>query len=140
MARSKKPYRYIDHTADLGIEISGKDLPDLLSNTGRAIFETQIHGRLRNDREKSLSLKSDSLQDLFVDWCRELLYNFSVHGFIPRDYEISVKNHTIHARLRGDQYDAKRHRVRMEIKNPTYHDLAIEHDDKGFHARIIFDV
>jgi SHS2 domain-containing protein len=140
MARAPKPYRYLDHTADLGVEVSGKTLPELLANTGRAIFETQIHGKLRTHKEKSINLQSDSLEDLFIDWCRELLYNFSVHGFIPRDYEISVEDFAIHANLRGDIYDAKRHRVRIEIKNPTYHNLAIEKIEDGFCARIIFDV
>ncbi len=140
MARSSKPYRYLNHTADLGIEVEGKDLPELLSNIGRAIFETQIHGPIKNDRIKSISLKSESLEDLFLDWCRELLYNFSVHGYIPIEYEITIRDLALRARLHGDRYDAKRHRVKMEIKNPTYHDLAIERDDRGFNARIIFDV
>ncbi|MGB7054136.1 MAG: archease [bacterium] len=140
MARAPKSYRYLDHTADLGIEVRGKTMPELLANAGRAIFETQIHGKLRTDKEKSFRVKSDSLEDLFIDWCRELLYNFSVHGFIPSEYEISVEDFSIHAHLRGDAYDAKRHRVRMEIKNPTYHGLAIEKEENGFCARIIFDV
>ena len=140
MSRAPKSYRYLDHTADLGIEVSGKDLPRLLANTGRAIFETQIKGKIRNDRVKKITVQSESLEDLLVDWCRELLFNFSVKGFIPRDYDISIKTYTLHARLRGDRYDAKRHRVRIEIKNPTYHELAIEQNDKGLHARIIFDV
>ena len=140
MGPSRKPYRYLDHTADLGIEVRGETLSALLANTGRAIFETQIFGRLRADKKKSINIQSDSLEDLFIDWCRELLYNFSVHGFMPRDYEISIEDFSIHAHLRGDVYDEKRHRIRIEIKNPTYHELAIEKREKGFRARIIFDV
>ena len=140
MARLSKPYRYLDHTADLGIEVVGKTLSELLANTGRAIFETQICGKIKTNKEKAMHVKSDSLEDVFMDWCRELLYNFSVNGFIPKNYEISVKDFSIHAQLRGDVYDTKRHRIRMEIKNPTYHDLTIEKNEEGFLARIIFDV
>lgn len=140
MAQKEKTYRYLEHTADLGIEVVGKTLSDLLVNTGRAIFETQIHGTLKSDHEKSFHITSDSLEDVFMDWCRELLYLFSVRGFIPSQYEIEVHDFAIHARLRGDIYDTKRHRVKMEIKNPTYHDLKIEKNEKGYHARIIFDV
>ena len=140
MPRSKKPYHYLDHTADLGIEVIGKTFPALLENAGRAIFETQIRGKVRADSEKSFSFESDSIEDLFIDWCRELLFNFSVHAFIPCDYDIVVEDLSLHAHLRGDTFDSTRHHVRIEIKNPTYHDLKIEKNDQGFLARIIFDV
>lgn len=140
MPQPKKPYRYLDHTADLGIEVTGKDFPELLANAGRAIFETQIRGTIEMNQMQSLRLKSDSIEDLFIDWCRELLYYFSVHAFIPRDYDITFEDLSIDARLRGDTFDTTRHHVRIEIKNPTYHELKIQQNDQGFLARIIFDV
>jgi SHS2 domain-containing protein len=140
MARSPKQYRYLDHTADLGIEVGGKTIPILLENIGRAIFETQIRGKIKANEERSIRLKSASIEDLFIDWCRELLYHFAVHAFIPCDYDISVEDLSIHAHLRGDTFEAARHNVRIEIKNPTYHDLKVEKNEEGYLARIIFDV
>ena len=140
MPRTKKPYRYLDHTADLGIEVRGKTITHLLENIGRAIFETQIRGKIRTNKEQTIRLKSDSIEDLFIDWCRELLYYFSVHAFIPGDYDILADGNSLHAHLRGDIFDATRHHVRIEIKNPTYHDLKIEKNEQGFVAKIIFDV
>ena len=138
--QTKKEYRYIDHTADLGIEVWGKNISALLINIGKAIFETQIQGKITANKERNIILRSDSLEDLFIDWCRELLFNFSVHGFIPVGYEVLVKDFSLRAHLRGDIYDAKRHRVKLEIKNPTYHNFAVEKEKKGLRARIIFDV
>lgn len=138
--QTKKEYRYIDHTADLGIEVWGKNISALLINIGRAIFETQIQGKTIAHKERYITLHSESSEDLFIDWCRELLFNFSVHGFIPVDYEVLVKDFSLRAHLRGDIYEAKRHRVKLEIKNPTYHNFVIEKEKKGLRARIIFDV
>ncbi|KPK62262.1 hypothetical protein AMJ83_11320 [candidate division WOR_3 bacterium SM23_42] len=118
----------------------GENASALFVNIGKAIFETQIQGKIMADKKQSIILKGESLEDLFIDWCRELLYNFSVHGFIPVDYEVSVENSSIRAHLRGDVYDANRHRVKLEIKNPTYHNFVIEKRKKGLRARIIFDV
>jgi SHS2 domain-containing protein len=140
MARAAKPYRYLDHTADLGIEVWAKDLGGLFSHIGQAIFETQIIGKIRMEKEKTIVLKGESLEDLFVDWCRELLYNFSVESYIPAQYKIEIENLSLQAHLLGDLYDPNRHRVRMEIKNPTYHNLAIEKKEGIIRARIIFDV
>jgi SHS2 domain-containing protein len=51
-----------------------------------------------------------------------------------------VEDLSLRARLSGDIFDATRHHIRIEIKNPTYHELKIEKNEQGFHARIIFDV
>jgi SHS2 domain-containing protein len=140
MASMKKPYRYLDHTADLGIEVWGANIAEMFANVGRAIFETQVSGKLKSNKEKSIVLQCESLEDLFIDWCRELLYNFSVNSFIPSDYQICIEGYSLRAQMRGDLYDPKRHRIRIEIKNPTYHGLKVKKNEEGFRARIIFDV
>ena len=136
----KKPYHYLDHTADLGVEICGQGLEGLFKNIGKAIFETQIIGDIGQSKERIISLTYDSLEDLVIDWCRELLYVFSVEGFIPREYKIRIVEKSLKARLRGDRFDKERHRVRIEIKNPTYHDFLLEEKNGRYKTRIIFDV
>lgn len=133
-------YRYIDHTADLGIEVYGETLGELFINIGKAIFETQISGRVAIKKKITIELSSESIEDLFIDWCRELLYHFSVHGFIPQRYEVSIRNTSLTAQLTGDIFDHNRHTVRMEIKNPTYHNLSLTKTKEQYRATIIFDV
>ena len=135
-----KFYEYIDHTADLGIRVYGKTLEKLFINIGKAIFETQIEGKVELKKETKIEIKSESLVDLFIDWCRELLFNFSVKGFIPKRYEISIDKFKLKASLYGDIFDAKRHEIKLEIKNPTYHNFRIEKTAEGYQATIIFDV
>lgn len=135
-----KSYEYIDHTADLGIRVYGKTQQDLFINITRAIFETQIEGEIEPTKKMNIEITSESQEDLLIDWCRELLYNFSVHGFIPKTYEISMKNTSLTAHLIGDTFDAQRHTVQLEIKNVTYHDFRIEKKGEYYQASIIFDV
>lgn len=135
------PYKYLNHTADLGVEVEANTLVGLLVNTAKAIFETQIKGRLLTREELYLEIKSTSLEELLIEWCRELLYNFSVKGFIPKKYEIEIaENFDLRATLNGDIFDKKRHRIKMEIKNATYHDLTVKKIDNNYYAKIIFDV
>jgi SHS2 domain-containing protein len=135
-----KNYSYLDHTADLGIEVHGQTPEELFVNTGIAIFETQLSGEIKNNENLSINLSNESFEELFVDWCRELLYNFSVNGFIPKTYEVSIKNLTLNARLHGDRFNPKRHSIRTEIKNITYHDLKVVKVNDHYQARVIFDV
>jgi len=134
------PYRYLDHTADLGIEVYGRTFMDLLVNVGRAIFETQIKGTVRKKTSVTFQIEAESHEDLFIDWCRELLYTFSVKHFIPVHYALDLEHLSLKAVLHGDIFDPRRHTVRMEIKNPTYHDFRIKELPGHFSATIIFDV
>jgi len=133
------PYRYLDHTADLGLEITSASLIDLFVDTGRAIFETQIANPVPADREIAFELSAGTLEDLFLDWCRELLYNFSVRGLVPQSYELTFLNLTLKAKIRVGLFDPQKNRVKLEIKNPTYHKLKVEKLTKGYRATIILD-
>lgn len=136
----KKPFRYLDHTADLGIEVLGENLNALFVNIGKAIFETQITGSIEEQKEITISITAESIEDLFIDWCRELIYHFSVHGFVPKEYDLSLNKMSLKARLSGDVFDEKRHKTKLEIKNPTYHNLQVKKTEAGYRATIIFDV
>jgi SHS2 domain-containing protein len=136
----ERPYKYIEHTADLGIEVFGSTFEDLLINIGMAIFETQVTGDIKVQREITIEAKAETIEDLLIDWCRELLYHFSVQGFIPKEYKLTLHNISLTARLSGDVYDPQRHKTKLEIKNPTYHNLSITKTDTGYQAIIIFDV
>lgn len=136
----KKKYQYFDHTADLGIEIFGDSVITLFANTAYAIFETQIIGDIKSKQNKLVELKAETLDDLLIDWCRELLYLFSVHHFIPGEYSIAIKNHQLTARIKGELFDKNRHKIRIEIKNVTYHNFKIDVHGNKYKATIVFDV
>jgi SHS2 domain-containing protein len=138
--RSMTPFRFLDHTADLGIEVSESSLIDLFVLIGNVIFDTQVKGSREETRSITIECTSDSLEDLLVDWCRELLYNFSIHGFIPKTYILTINGLSLIARLRGDTFDKARHSVKTEIKNVTYHDLTLKKTDTGYRATVVFDV
>ena len=44
------------------------------------------------------------------------------------------------AEVKGEKFDPARHRVKIEIKTPTYHMFSITEDASGCKATVIFDV
>jgi SHS2 domain-containing protein len=135
-------YRYLDHTSDLGMEIFGKTLSELFVNAAFAMFDniTDLRKVVRNE-QREVRLTADKLEDLFLDWLRELLFLFATEFFIPK--KVIIKKLTrgrIEAELRGERFDPKRHRIKIEIKTPTYHMFAIEKSKAGYKATVIFDV
>lgn len=135
-------YRYIDHTSDLGVEIFGKDLKELFANACFTMFDNILDLNLVKEKEtRTITLKSLNLQDLFMDWLRELLFIFSTEYFIvKRVAKINLADNVLTAELKGEKFDTARHRIKIEIKTPTYHMYNIEQTKKGYQATVIFDV
>ena len=68
-------YKLIDHTADLGIHVSGSDEKELFSNAAMAMFDviTEIE-ILEGSREHNIYVTGEDWPDLMVNWLREFKY------------------------------------------------------------------
>lgn len=135
-------YKYLNHTSDLGVEIYGKNLNELFSNGLFAIFDNILDLETVEVKEiKEIHIASQSLEELLFDWFRELLFIFATEFFVAKEVkEIKLENNQLFAIIAGEKFDKNRHRVKIEIKTPTYHMFSIQKNDAGYKATVIFDV
>jgi SHS2 domain-containing protein len=135
-------YKYIDHTSDLGVEIYGKDLPDLFTNGLFTIFDNILDLDAVEIKEtRKIQLSSQTLEELLIDWFRELLFIFATEYFVAKEVKtIKIEDNRLSAEIAGEIFDTKRHRIKIEIKTPTYHMFKIEKSGEGYKATVIFDV
>ncbi|MEO0083935.1 MAG: archease [candidate division WOR-3 bacterium] len=135
-------YQYIDHTSDLGVEIYGKDLKELFANAMFAIFDNITDlSKVEIKQTTVIKLASQSIEDLFMDWLRELVFLFATNGFIGKDIEaLNITDNSLIAKVAGEKFDRQRHIIKIEIKTPTYHMFRIEKLGDGYKATVIFDV
>jgi SHS2 domain-containing protein len=137
-----KKFRLLDHTADLGILVYGRDLEELFTNAGEAFFDiiTDLR-RVRERTERTIRVESSNLEDLMVNWLGELLYLFDVDGLLFRSFSIDeLRDGTMRARARGEAFHEERHVIKTGIKAVTYHQLQVKEEKGRWMARIIFDV
>lgn len=136
------PFREIEHTADLGIEISAADLPSLFSSAGEAFFSLIVDSASIEERESiALSAVADSSEELLHAWLCELLAQFNVGGFVAHSCAVTqFTNQRVDGVIRGEKLDLARHGFRTEIKGVTYHDFKVWQEDGEWRARVIFDV
>ncbi|MFH1414455.1 MAG: archease [Candidatus Omnitrophota bacterium] len=138
-----KSYEIIEHTADIGIRVKGKDSKELFRNSALAMFDliaTKLKESKSPDKEKILiKINSDNLEELFINWLNELLSLSSVKEKIF--CEISFKNldkNNLEAEVVG--CDLKNYKIESEIKAATYHQLQLKEEQSGWQAEVIFDV
>lgn len=138
----KKIYKTFDHTADLGIEVYGKDQRELFVNAARALFDL-ITDLDKIEAKTSLSLNIEAVdrEDLLVSWLRELLYFHQSEGYLLNDFVLQdLEEQSLRATVKGEVYETNRHELLREIKAVTYHQLKITQEKEGWVARMVFDI
>ena len=147
-----KDYELIEHTADIGIKVKGRNLKELFKNTALSMFDIMAEKKLKvstrggfalgkkNEKLKiKIEQKAENLEELFVNWLNELLSLSQTKELIFNDFKIRrLEENELEAEVFGGHI--KDYKVNTEIKAATYHELKIEKDKSGWKARVIFDV
>ncbi len=136
------PYRLLDHTADLAIEVEAEDLEGLFVEAARAMFNEIVGdlGSVRPAEERRFELREDTPEDLLVSWLSELLFLFEVEKMLFSEFEVEINDGTLKGRARGERYDRERHELRTGIKSVTYHMLEIRRSGDRYKVTIVFDI
>jgi SHS2 domain-containing protein len=135
-------YRLIDHTADFGLEIFGRDPSDLFKQAARALTDLLTDpSLLKKQNRLALDIEGSDWEDLLINWLRELLYLYNGKAqFVSGVDIIAIEQTRLRAEVATEDYRMGHHEIRNEIKAVTYHQLEVKADDNGWRARVIFDV
>ena len=135
------PWRMLDHPADVRIEVWGETLEELFANVAQA-FGTIVSERddIGTEREIEVEAHAETIEDLVVDWLRELLFAHETTQFVPILAKVlELTPNRLKARVSGrilqpDEVPP------YEIKAVTYHGLSVDRAPQGYVTRILFDV
>jgi len=135
-------YLLLDHTADMGMEITAPDPVDLFTKAGRALVHIMLGDILSKGQETmNISLTGEDLSDLMVRWLTEILYLFAGEYLVITDINIdNLSSATLNASLAVTPFDPSRHEVLREIKAVTYHQIEVTRQCGIWKARVIFDL
>ncbi len=143
-----KFYETIEHTADLGIRVWGKDEKELFINAAKAFFDciTDLEA-IRPRREFQVSVKGESLEECLFNWLDELLFLFDAKGILVADCVLKMeraidqpKAYEIQAICKGERFDPERHPLKAAIKAVTYHNLEVTNKGNLYEAEVLFDI
>ena len=137
-------YEQFEHTADLGLRIVADSPETIFSEAGLGFLDILIDGGTTTVRPtvvETISLSTDSYEDLLIDWLGELLYRFEISGMLFSRFAVSLDGFRLDATVCGERYDPARHRPGDPIKAITYHRLKFEQMPDGrWLAEVILDL
>ncbi len=146
MQSQQKQYEYLEHTADVKFLAYGNTLEEVFENAALAMFNVMIDiGKISEDVEKNVFLKSQDLESLIVDWLSEHLYIFEVDQIIFSKFHVDRireenGEYSITSRASGEKYYPSSHPFETEIKAVTYNQLKIERIADGWRAQVVLDI
>ena len=138
-------YTFIDHTADVAADLTGRTLDDLFASAAQALTDTLSElDRVRPVVTQSVTLEAGSIETLLVDWLNELLYRFEVQNMLFCDATVTVEPRQdrwmLGATVAGELFDPARHPSRVLVKGATYHGLTVSETAGEWRARIVLDI
>ena len=147
MARLKKRFEFLEHTADLYIAACGKTLEEAFENAAYAMFEGMTDlDKVRPKLKDTVDVKGQDEQALLYSWLEALLVNSDISGNLYSRFEIAQIEKTpegfrLRAEIWGEPFDAERHLSKVGVKAVTYHQMEIVRNTDGtVTVRFILDI
>lgn len=137
------PYQELSHTADVGIQAEGQDLPEIYARAALAMAQLQAGGGvLVAEQQRSVSAQGEDRATLLVDFCRQVLTLFYLERLLLAAVEVEELSETrLRARAWLGRFDPERHAEGVDIKAVTYARAAVEPmAGGGYRATLIFDI
>lgn len=134
--------RPLDHTADVGYELTADSFEDLVAEGVHALFEViagpaaRVEPRVR----KRFRIAGDEPGWLLIDALRELLAAHALEGFLAGDCRASRFRDGLVVECVGEPYDSARHPLAHEVKGVTLQGAAARKTPTGWEATVLFDV
>jgi SHS2 domain-containing protein len=131
----------LEHTADIRMAVHGSSVGELFLNAARgftSLLKREFRGLTDTDLE--FRLEADNIEELLVDWLRELLFHHETRGFILVSADIEELSDTkLRAKL-GGRTRGPKEEPEIEIKAVTYHQLSVHKNNTGYDVTIVFDI
>jgi SHS2 domain-containing protein len=133
-------YRFLEHTADVQVELDAADFPGLLEAGTEALYALTLRERRNSVGEsETVFVTGDSREDILVRWLQELIFLLDTKGFVATAFALEENgSRAVAGVLEG--YRCGPDERAEEVKSATYHEIEVRRQEDGFIARVIFDL
>lgn len=133
-------FEFLEHTADIGLRLSGDSPEEVLEAAGQGLAALQGAWFPGEGAERAVEVSAGDLAGLLVVWLDELLYLHEAEDLVFGGFRVErAEPEGLHAGIlaapRGD-----RSLEAVGVKAATYHGLRFERRNGGWVADVYLDV
>lgn len=141
------PFKILASSSDTIVEGTGPTMGDALLGVALGFSHVTTAGaKVKPEHERPIDVKTEGADAalLAVAFANELVYLFSVHGFLAADGRLEVARKGDGWRcsgvLRGEAFNPARHSFGTEVKAATMHEPVLQTKPEGAMARVLLDL
>ena len=133
-------YKFLEHEADVGIQVSSTSLEKMFEEGAKALFDLMVSIKgVRTVKKISISCKGNDTETLFVEWLNALLAQKDIHNMFFSKFEVKIKENSLKATVYGEKINIEKHKPKIEVKAATYSGLKFW-KDKKYNVTCLVDV
>jgi SHS2 domain-containing protein len=138
-------YVFVEHTADVAVEITGDSLEELFLAAFDGWKQTVSFSNWEIGEKKKINISADSNEELLVEFLNEINYLLLTKKWgTERIEELKIVRNKnsfyLNTFLNGREIDLSKTPIKEEIKAVTYGGLKIKSEGGKYSTRLIFDV
>ena len=123
-------YRHLEHATDAVIEVTAPNLTRAFEVAGMSVVETILDpSKIDEKTNFSVSVQGKDLRYLLYNWLEEIIILTITDGFAIKKMLVEIKKNNqyeIMAQVFGEKIDITKHKFKVEIKSPTFHEMEIQ--------------
>lgn len=132
-------YEVFDHTADVMVRCTGKDLEECFENAAYAMFDQVVDAeRIGHTLERTVEITAEDDEERLYSFLSELLFVMDCESLVFSEFSVTIDGDTVRCTAKGEPLDQRKHHAKSEIKAVTYHMLSVDRETPS--VTVIFDV
>jgi SHS2 domain-containing protein len=136
------PFRILEHPADVGIEAWGVGLSEAFGEAAGGLMSLIVDlSTVATVESREVTVFAADAEQLLVRWLSEVLYLYDGEGFLGKEFDITeFTTNAIRGTVKGESLSAPRHRMLLDVKAVTYHQIAVEERPDSARVRVFLDI
>ena len=132
-------YEVLEHTADIMVRCTGRDLEECFENAAYAMFDQIVDtSRIEDSVERIIRVSAEDDEERLYSFLSELLFVMDCESLVFDSFKVTFEGDDVICKAKGEPLDVKKHHAKAEIKAVTYHMLSVNREEPS--VTVIFDV
>ena len=139
-------FRFLEHTADVYVEVCGSTLERAFELAGRALFEVMTDtSRVEPRVTLVVEDRGFDLENALYRWLEDLLIEYGRSNVVLSVFRVDYvrrenEGYAFRATCMGETFDPRRHEARTEVKAVTYSLMEVLESGGRWILRFVLDI
>ena len=142
------PYRYLEDIAlaDVAFEAWGDTSEEMCTAAADAVMNVMVGdlGTIRPEAERRIRVEDESIEMLLFQFLQEIIFYKDAERLLLRVSAVEIREEggrfALSATARGEELNAHRHELVVDVKAVTLHHYSVEKRESGWTAKVILDI